>query len=456
MNATALPTAPEYRPTSPLDTSSSAPAPRILSLRQFGRDLAYLAIAFPIATAVFSVSTLLLHSGIGAALIAGIGLIFLFGALWFSRAAAWLERTLIAWVDPRKRAPEPYTTLPEGSPWWRFALYPFREKQMWIDVAWGLLSFPISLVSWLIMMMWGPGAVATLVGLAFPRLRMGMIPPEAADFLGVDLWTVALPAALVMLVTFPLVTRGLALLQTQISDLILNSRGRTQALSTRVGGLTAQVSDLRESRTAAGQAESEALRRLERDIHDGPQQRLVRLQMDLARARRQADRSPEETARLIDEATLQAEETLAELRRLSRGIAPPIIVDRGLDAALRQSAGIATVPVQVTSTLIEPDGSPVRLPAAVETAAYFTASEALANIGKHAHASTATLDARHDLDAATLTLVITDDGSGGAQVTPGGGLAGIGDRVRGAGGTLRIDSPVDHGTRIEVMLPCGS
>jgi signal transduction histidine kinase len=198
-------------------------------------------------------------------------------------------------------------------------------------------------------------------------------------------------------------------------------------------------------------AEANALRRLERDIHDGPQQRLVRLAMDLSRAQQQLAADPEAARRTLDEALTQTRDTLAELRALSRGIAPPILVDRGLPSALAALAGRGVIPVDLT---VDPQlGTPAgRLDPAVETTAYFVVAEALTNVAKHSRATECWLTvtcADHRLE-----IVVMDDGEGGAHLSKGHGLAGIADRLRSNGGTLAVVSPPGGPTEIHAELPC--
>jgi signal transduction histidine kinase len=206
---------------------------------------------------------------------------------------------------------------------------------------------------------------------------------------------------------------------------------------------------------AAVSAEATALRRLERDIHDGPQQRLVRLAMDLGRAQHQLDTDPEAARLTVTEALAQTRETLAELRALSRGIAPPILADRGLVAAVSALAGRSTVPVEVG--LPGPrhhrrGHEPARLDPAVENAAYFVIAEALTNVAKHSHATECAVSLERT--GAYLVIEIRDNGVGGAHVAKGQGLAGLADRVRAAGGVLTIDSPDGGPTRLLAELPC--
>jgi signal transduction histidine kinase len=196
---------------------------------------------------------------------------------------------------------------------------------------------------------------------------------------------------------------------------------------------------------AAVSAEAIALRRLERDIHDGPQQRLIRLAMDLGRAEQQFDSDPEKARATVAEALAQTRETLDELRALSRGIAPPILVDRGLPAALTALAGRCTVPVDLD---VPPIG---RLDPATETAAYFVVAEALTNVAKHSHATEARVALEQD--GGHLRVEVVDDGIGGASLAKGHGLSGLDDRVRAVGGELTVKSAEGLGTLLKVALP---
>ncbi|MCI1749451.1 MAG: histidine kinase [Acidipropionibacterium sp.] len=203
----------------------------------------------------------------------------------------------------------------------------------------------------------------------------------------------------------------------------------------------------RASRTAGRVAESEGLRRLERDLHDGPQQRLIRTLMDLGRAERAISEDPQRAGALIGEIRGQTNDTLAELRRLSRGIAPPLLVDRGLAAALAEIAGNSVIPTTVRC----PSD---RLPLHVETGVYYVASEALANANKYSGASRISIDVAIGRQDAAVR--IADDGVGGAQSLAGHGLEGLAERVASLEGALQIDSPAGAGTRVEAVIPCAS
>lgn len=215
-----------------------------------------------------------------------------------------------------------------------------------------------------------------------------------------------------------------------------------------------QVAALEQRGASAAAAETSALRRLERDLHDGPQQRLVRLGMDLAAAERRLETDPAEARRLLEEARAQTAETLAELRELSRGIAPPILTDRGLAAALAPVAARAAVPVTLDVVLPADAGRP---DASVEAAAYFVVSEALTNVAKHAAARSAVVrvDAVGEGAERVLAVEVHDDGVGGADLAKGHGLAGLADRVEGLGGLLSVTSPEGGPTVVRATLPWG-
>jgi signal transduction histidine kinase len=244
---------------------------------------------------------------------------------------------------------------------------------------------------------------------------------------------------LACLVSLPVVVRGCALLQA----------GFSRALLTGVAEMRQTITVLTEQKAAAVSAEATALRRLERDIHDGPQQRLIRLAMDLGRARRHLDGNPGPLRDTLDEAISQTQETLNELRALSRGIAPPVLTDRGLPSALAALAIRCTVPVEL---VVDPElGTPSgRLDAAVETTAYFAVAEALTNVAKHSGAANCWVTVAHR--PAGVRVEIVDDGDGGAHVAKGHGLAGLADRVRASGGTLSVVSPTGGPTTIGVEL----
>jgi signal transduction histidine kinase len=208
-----------------------------------------------------------------------------------------------------------------------------------------------------------------------------------------------------------------------------------------------RIKRLEETRAGAVDVQESELRRIERDLHDGAQARLVALGMSLGMAEQALDEDPEAVRALLAEARQGAGEALQELRDLARGIRPPLLTDRGLGPAV--SALTARTPVPTTLSLDVPD----RYPSAVETAAYFTVAEALANAIKHADPKH--IEIRIEARGGMLVVDVADDGVGGADAT-GRGFVGLKRRAEALDGTLRVESPVGGPTRVRVELPCAS
>jgi signal transduction histidine kinase len=209
--------------------------------------------------------------------------------------------------------------------------------------------------------------------------------------------------------------------------------------------LRAHIVELRASRTRIVEAADTERRRIERNLHDGAQSRLVALALNMRLGRAAVDdESP--AAALIDASIDEVRQSLEELRELARGIHPPVLSQRGLEPALRVLAARAPLPVEFVGGLGD------RLPKAVETAAYFVVSEALTNVAKYARAEHATV--RIQREDGRLLLEISDDGVGGARPDAGSGLRGLADRVAALDGELDITSPAGEGTRLRVRLPC--
>ena len=221
--------------------------------------------------------------------------------------------------------------------------------------------------------------------------------------------------------------------------LALLGPGRAERLSVRAQHLQA-------SRARGVDAAEAERRRIERDLHDGAQQRLVSVAMSLGRAKNKLTKDPAAARELIDEAHADAKLAVSELRDLARGIYPAVLADRGLDAALSAQAAKSLVPVEVT---VDVDPRP---PAAVETTAYFIVGETLANIAKHSGANRAEVKVSRADD--TIVVEITDDGRGGAELRAGGGLAGLADRAATIDGVITVVSPPGGPTVVRADLPC--
>jgi signal transduction histidine kinase len=209
--------------------------------------------------------------------------------------------------------------------------------------------------------------------------------------------------------------------------------------------LHARVEDLRGSRQRIIEAADAERRRLERDLHDGAQQRMVAVAVTLGLAQAQLARDPEAAARLIEQAREEAQLAVKELRELARGIHPAVLSDHGLEAALEALAARAPVPVEIIGVPEEP------LPRPIEAAVYFVTAEALTNMAKHADATCATVELT--VEDGQVRLEIRDDGVGGADSAAGGGVAGLCDRVEALDGALTIDSPSGVGTTVTAEIP---
>ena len=415
-------------------------------LRQLGVDSGYVLFGFPLAVVSFCVLVTGLSAGLGTVVII-VGVPILTLTLLAGRVFADIERLRIAGVLHRPRTRPAYPPAAPGAGIWKRMLTPLGQVQFWLDVAHGILALPVSLVTFCVVVSWWATAVGgtstVLWDWSIPR---GPDTVSLAQLIGLgdsDLARIGFQTAvgLVCLITLPLVARGCALFSAGFSRLLLSG----------VAEMRQTITVLSDQKAAAASAEATALRRLERDIHDGPQQRLIRLAMDLTRARRHLDTDPEALRRTLDEAIGQTQETLDELRALSRGIAPPVLTDRGLPSALAALAARCPVPVDL---VVDPDlGTPAGRPAAVvETTAYFAVAEALTNVAKHSRATCCWVTLAQG--PTVLRVQITDDGDGGAHVGKGHGLSGLADRVRAGGGTLTVDSPAGGPTTIGVELPC--
>ncbi|BCB80142.1 sensor histidine kinase [Phytohabitans flavus] len=428
--------------TTALASVSAEPSARRPMLRQLAADSGYVLLGFPIAVASFIVLMTGLAAGVGLG-ITVIGLPILAGALYAARAFADMERLRMPLVLRQDRVRPHYRTAEEGASVWRRVITPIVDAQSWLDLAHGIIKLPVSVCAFLVTVIWWAGAIGGCLYWSYAwAIPNGPDDQDLAELLGLG---DSIGARIAMysafgvffLITLPVVVRASALLEASFG----------KALLTGVAEMRNRITVLEEQRAAAVSAEANALRRLERDIHDGPQQRLVRLAMDLGRAQQQMDTDPDAARRTLEEALTQTRDTLAELRALSRGIAPPILVDRGLPSALAALAARGVIPVDLT---IDPKLG--RLEPSVETTAYFVVAEALTNVAKHSHATECWVVVSRAGDH--LKIDIIDDGDGGAHVSKGHGLAGIADRLRANGGTLDVLSPVGGPTEVRAELPC--
>ena len=420
-----------------------------------GREILGLLAMAVLAVAGFGLGIGLFAAGLGALPAFLLGVVVLVGALYAARWLGLADLAILEWMG-LPAIPRPAWPRRPGFGGWLRSL--FGQPHYWLYLLYRVIpEFVVGVVTFVVMTTWIGialgGTTWAAWGWALRRElpfdgpggpRYGGLAWALHRWLGGDpLWLEGLvqtAVGLAFLFTLPWITRGLAWLQWWLARGLL-AAFRSEALAQELAGAQA-------SRAAAVAAEDSAIRRIERDIHDGPQQRLVRLQMDLASAERRLGDDPAAARELIAAASQQAKEALEELRAVSRGIAPPILLDRGLVAALESAAVRSTVPAIIVAQL--PDG--LALPPDLERNAYFIASEAMTNAAKHAEARRVTVRVTAE-DGSWLVLEIADDGRGGAASTPGHGLAGLADRAQGLGGTLTIESPAGGGTLVTARLP---
>jgi signal transduction histidine kinase len=234
--------------------------------------------------------------------------------------------------------------------------------------------------------------------------------------------------------------------EPQLVRLLASAAGLALEHSRLQAEVQAQLEQVRASRARIVEAGDSERRRIERDLHDGAQQRLVTLSLALAMARDRAAEADPALGALIESASKEAREVITELRELARGIHPAVLTQTGLAGAVQALAERSPVPTTIAEV------PPQRFPAAIEATAYFVVSEALANVAKHSHAGAARVTIRALPDS--LVVTVSDDGTGGATPDGGSGLRGLSDRVAAAGGRLHIDSPPGAGTCLEADIPC--
>ncbi len=396
---------------------------------------------------------LLLDTVVGAvyAFVLGIGLLFsvvllplaLLGVpvwivtAWVSAGMARIERAryrllLGVEIDPEPMPPLQPHPLRYGGVLWRDpgvrrrAVHQLLAAPLGLlmsGVTYVLLTGALTLLAMPLLGLVGPGDGTTAFGIPFADTGAGR-----ALFAGLGL---------VLLLAAPAVLRGLAAADVAVARALLGPVPEV---------LARRVDELERSRARVVDAGEAERRRLERDLHDGTQQRLVALGMTLGRAKTRYKQDPAAVGELLDDAHQQAKDAVTELRGLIRGLHPPVLTDRGLDAALSAIAVRCPVPVQLAVELDE------RPSATVEAIGYFVVAEALTNVARHSQAGHASVAVQRE-GRGPVWITITDDGVGGADPDRGTGLRGLADRVSGVDGQLRVDSPVGGPTVLTVELP---
>jgi signal transduction histidine kinase len=375
-----------------------------------------------------------------ASLVFGIGVLLIALGFEGSRLVARVERWRVTVGTPDRLLPHPYRSLRGGVV--QILRSEFADESRWRDALYVAVNFPLVILEFVVILaVWALSLSLVTMPIWYDAVPGATLASWLEPVSGHDVPVViirTLAGIALLPVAASLSQLVMALHRAVVSGLLCTSESRE---------LRRQVETLKESRSAVIDVEASELHRIERDLHDGAQQRLVMLTIDLGLAGEQIDADPAAARQLVVDAQEQARQALAELRNLVRGIAPSILLDRGLVAALGSIAAHGPVPTVVRSDLSEGE----RLPAAVERAAYFVVAEALANVAKHSGARECEVRCRKD--GARLIVEVSDDGEGGATVEPGGGLAGLAGRVAGVDGTFTVSSPIGGPTLVRAELP---
>src|SRR6266700_2926320 len=397
----------------------------------------FLGIAwFTLIVTLFSVSVGLLIIWVGVPLLA-LSKLCLRGIARFERA--WARLALGVEI------PDPYRPSAHGL-WLRRIRDMAADPATWKDFLYVVLLLPLGTLWFTI--------VTVVWSLAFALLSLPLwyrwLPAHRASFFEVNGHALLVVGTLAEALAFGVV----GLLLCVVAAWVSRGLGAGHAVIARglLGPsqqqLARRVEALQSSRARTVDAAAAERRRIERDLHDGAQQRLVALAMDLGLAKEKFAGDPQAARTLLDEAHDEAKRALAELRNLARGIHPAVLTDRGLDAAVSALAARSPVPVEVDIDLHD------RPPGAIESTAYFVVAEALANVAKHAAATHAQV--RITKQGGRLVVEVRDDGVGGADPAGGSGLAGLADRVASIDGRLTVASPQGGPTVVRAELPCGS
>jgi signal transduction histidine kinase len=395
-------------------------------------NVGYVLLAFPTGLAYFVVLVVGISVGVALAiLVIGIGILLVTLAAWRGMAA--MERGLargllgVPIAQPADRHDLP--VMERVTRW-------LRDPVTWKSLVFVALKFPLGIVSFAATGFLGFVALvmlfAPVIVLATPVTIFGWIVTNSGQ--AVPLTLIGIPATLLVLH----LTNGLAWLWALFARVMLGPS--TVQLHER-------VDDLRDARARIIAAADAERRRIERDLHDGAQQRLVALSLTLGMAESRLTADPPAAAQLIAEAREEAKLAVKELRELASGIHPALLSERGLGPALEALAARAPVPTTVEGV---PDQ---RLPPPVESAVYFVTAESLTNVAKYAGAMSAGVSLA--VEHGRLRLIVRDDGAGGADANSGTGLRGLRDRVEALDGILHVDSPPGLGTMVIAEIPLG-
>ncbi|WP_327728204.1 sensor domain-containing protein [Streptomyces sp. NBC_00487] len=406
------------------------------------REFGYVLLGLPVGILLFTYAVTMVSVGAGL-LVTFLGVPVLAAGLAGCRGFGALERARArALLGVEVAAPEPLRVKGRGAMAWMGAM--LRSGSSWRQLLYAVVQFPWSVFSFVVAVtFWTYGWALLTYPLWF------WVFPLWAGQDGLQLYgdetravyldnpfevTVTALVGLLFTMATPWIVRGLTMVdRVMVSGMLGPSR------------LGARVVELESDRGVVIDTAAADLRRIERDLHDGAQARLVALAMDLGLAKEKLAEDPRAAAVMVDSAHGEVKTALQELRDLARGIHPAVLTDRGLDAALSAVASRCAVPVVVDVDL------PARPVPAIEGIAYFTVSELLQNVSKHAGATRATVDVWRVENR--LMLQVIDDGVGGADTRGGSGLAGLAERIGAVDGILVVDSPAGGPTRVTAELP---
>ncbi|ANC32372.1 sensor histidine kinase [Isoptericola dokdonensis] len=396
---------------------------------------------------------ILVVTSVGLVPALGIGLLLLPLTLGLARGFGAVERARLA-AQTGVVVGTPPRRVPARPGWWSWLWAQVADGRSWLAAAYLLVALLLYEVLFTLVVAASAASVAAVVlgvGALADGDLLGLLAIPAAVLL---VWLAAVVAQLGSLVTL-LLARALLgpPLDAEARAAQQAAEHQARAAESAAATATARADVLTETRAAALEAADAERRRIERDLHDGVQQRLVALGVTLGTARREAERDPSTAVAALEHAHGEVKESLAELRDLVRGIHPAVLADRGLDAALSALAARSPVPVRVEAgTGLERAGT------TAQAAAYFVVAEALTNVARHADAGSAVVRAAvvEDDRGGRLRVEVADDGHGGAEPAPGSGLAGLRGRVAALDGTFDLTSPTGAGTRLTVEVPCAS
>lgn len=404
------------------------------------RSASYVALGLPVGVATFTISITIVALSIGLMPAFLIGVPVAWVGSFVVRGVAQLERSRASLVG----APIPDSVVASTrTGWWARTVDRARSAARWRELGHMFAVFPVSLAGYVAVTVSWCGSLA----LVLLPVYADELPDQSAKFGLFDLqadnnWRFVASAIGVVgaVLVAPWVTIGAARVQVSLARYLLAPTGTEE--------LAVEVDELQTSRVAAVDSAEAERRRIERDLHDGAQQRLVALAASLGAARDRLETDPEAGRVMVAAAHEESKAALREIRDLIRGIHPAILQDRGIDAALSAVVARTSVPVTIDVDLRE------RPPAAVETTAYFIVTEALTNVDRHSDATHARVSIGRSADR--LVVEIYDNGRGGADASRGSGLDGLRERVASMRGSMHVISPPGGPTTISVELPCGS